>query len=316
MSRGSQRLVESKLKYEGKRYETNAGKFLVVTEYVNSREVTVKFEESGRIVVAQMNNILNGKVRDPAVMVGDVLCTNNYGEVEVIEYKDSSKIKVRFLATGYETTTSSSTLIAGEVRDWQAAGVLGVGIVTKSHISLKNAYPKEHQLWQSMLTRCYSPKYHHISPAYKDCGVSDNFKYLDYFINWCHKQVGFNVVDDKGKSFHLDKDILVKGNKIYSEDTCCFVPNEVNNLLVKSNKIRGDLPIGVYYDKSRSKFVAGISVRGVRKIIGRYPTPEEAFCAYKKAKEAHIKGVANKWKDRLDSRVYKALMNYQTEITD
>ena len=50
--------------------------------------------------------------------------------------------------------------------------------------------------------------------------------------------------------------------------------------------------------------------------MGTYITPEEAFCAYKQAKEAHIKDVANKWKDKIDPRVYDALVSYQVEITD
>ena len=45
-------------------------------------------------------------------------------------------------------------------------------------------------------------------------------------------------------------------------------------------------------------------------------TPEEAFLAYKKDKEAYIKDVANKWKDKIDPRAYEALMNYEVEITD
>ena len=50
--------------------------------------------------------------------------------------------------------------------------------------------------------------------------------------------------------------------------------------------------------------------------LGTFNTPEEAFCAYKEVKEAYIKDVADKWKDRIDPRVYDALMNYQVEITD
>ena len=103
----------------------------------------------------------------------------------------------------------------------------------------------------------------------------------------CNYQIGFNSLDEEGRCFHLDKDILVKGNKLYSEDTCSFVPAEINTLFCKANKTRG-----------------------------RYNTIEEAFLAYKQAKEAYIKELANKWKDVIDPRVYEALMDYQVEITD
>ena len=124
-------------------------------------------------------------------------------------------------------------------------------------------------------------------------------------------QIGF---DQEG--FQLDKDILVKGNKVYSEDTCCFVPAEINYLIIKANRIRGKYPIGIYEDKQAGKFKVRISVGGKQKHIGRYYCEKEAFYAYKQAKEAYIKEVAEKWKDKIDPKVYDALMQYDVEITD
>ena len=61
------------------------------------------------------------------------------------------------------------------------------------------------------------------------------------------------------EGWQLDKDILIKGNKIYSPDTCCFVPSEINNLFVGCNKSRGSLPIGVTFNKRLKRYVAQIS---------------------------------------------------------
>ena len=120
------------------------------------------------------------------------------------------------------------------------------------------------------------------------------------------------------KGWHLDKDVLIKGNKTYSPDTCCFVPIEINLLLNKNKTIRGDYPIGVSFDKSYNKFIAKLKKSKVekQKFLGRFNILEEAFQAYKTAKEGHIKEVADKWKDQIDSRVYEAMYNYQVEITD
>jgi hypothetical protein len=64
------------------------------------------------------------------------------------------------------------------------------------------------------------------------------------------------------------------------------------------------------------KYVARAAINGKEKRIGQYNTPEEAFQAYKVAKEEWIKEVANKYKDKLEPRVYDALMKYEVEMTD
>lgn len=175
---------------------------------------------------------------------------------------------------------------------------------------------KEHALWRSMLARCYTERNLLRKPAYRGCGVSDNFKNYTYFYEWCNKQVGFNSLDENERVFALDKDLLIKGNKVYSESTCVFVPMEINNLIVKSNSIRGNYPIGVAYDKDRDKFQTRLWVDNKPKFLGRFETVEEAFEKYKECKEAHIKVVADKWKHLIDFRAYDALMKYEVEVTD
>lgn len=114
--------------------------------------------------------------------------------------------------------------------------------------------------------------------------------------------------------WHLDKDILVKGNKVYSPETCCFVPQEINGLFAKSNKKRGMCCIGV--TRHGNGFRALMMAHGEHERLGTYKTEVEAFEAYKRRKEELIKETAEHYKDLLESRVYEALYNYQVEITD
>ena len=95
-------------------------------------------------------------------------------------------------------------------------------------------------LWCSMLKRCYSNAYKKRQPTYEDCEVSNNFKSYEYFYEWCNKQVGFN-----NKDWQLDKDLLTKGNKVYSENTCIFIPAEINLLLVKREALRVERTLSV-----------------------------------------------------------------------
>ena len=187
-------------------------------------------------------------------------------------------------------------------------------VVDISEISRQ--YDCNYTVWYSMLQRCHNSKIHKQKPTYSGCAISDNFKSLTYFLDWAKQQVGHNSRDGEGRKFNLDKDILIKGNKVYSEDTCCFIPGEINVLFGSSRATRGANPVGVYYDKVRENYQAYVRVNGKKCALGRYTTSEEAFYAYKKAKEAHIKDVANKWKEQIDIRVYNALMIWTIEITD
>jgi hypothetical protein len=181
-------------------------------------------------------------------------------------------------------------------------------------VTTKRINNKEYSLWTSMLLRCYSE---HKRETYIGCEVSNNFKSYTFFYEWCQTQSSFNIKDNQGKCWHLDKDLLTKGNKLYSEDTCVFVPQQINALLTKRQNLRGCYPVGTSLNKKSGKFQANCK-NGNGKLIylGLHDTPEQAFQAYKTFKEALIKGVAEKYKLNLDPRAYEALMNYQVEITD
>lgn len=218
---------------------------------------------------------------------------------------------IKFLNTGWETVVSLASVREGCVQDNLARTCYNIGYIgdTKTCIDAKHKF--SYVLWKDMLKRCYDKDYQNKRKSYLDCSVSEMFLCYADFEQWCNKQIGF---DKKG--FRLDKDILVKGNKIYSEDTCCFVPIELNGLLIKQEVCRGEYPIGVSINKSTGRFKARISYGCIGKHLGNYDTIEEAFLAYKIAKEDRIKVLANKWKDKIDPRAYEALMNYQVEITD
>ena len=117
--------------------------------------------------------------------------------------------------------------------------------------------------------------------------------------------------------FKLDKDLLVKGNKVYSEDSCVFLPQEINKVLTKRDNNRGKYLIGVRWHKRDKTFVARVRKnKGCSEWLGYFNTELEAFNAYKTAKEAFVKEQANKWTSQIDPRAYEALMKYQVEIDD
>lgn len=175
---------------------------------------------------------------------------------------------------------------------------------------------KEYDLWSSMLLRC-TVNYKDKCPTYDGTTCSENFKSYSYFYEWCNRQIGFNKKDENGKIFQLDKDLLLKGNNVYSEDTCVFVPQRLNKLLTKRLAKRGEYPIGVNKDKDSSKFRARCGDGyGVYKHIGQFNTPQDAFQAYKVFKESIIKKIAEDYKEGLDEKTYNAMMLYVVNEND
>ena len=245
--------------------------------------------------------------------VGKVCKSSNSGDFKIVKYNNKTNVVIQFLKTGYETTVRLTNIRNGYVKDPYLPSVYGVGILgTKYLASINGVQTKEYKLWCCMLVRCYSNTYKKKYPTYEGCEVSDNFKSYEYFYEWCHKQIGFN-----NEGWHLDKDLLIKGNKVYSETTCVFLPNEINSLLTRREALRGEHLIGVCWCKRDKVFRAQVNKnKGKQKNLGSFNTELEAFNAYKQAKESFVKEQANKFKSQIDPRAYNALMNYQVEITD
>ena len=184
-----------------------------------------------------------------------------------------------------------------------------------SNLELKTSYNGKkcpiYNRWFSMLERCYSKKVHERFPTYVGCYTSDDFKDYSKWRKW------YDNYQYKHDGWQLDKDLLVKGNKIYSSETCVFLPREINQILVKRTVSRGKYLIGVCWSKTNRAFMAQVNKnKGKSEHLGFFNTEIEAFNAYKVAKESFVKEQADKYKDMLDPRAYSALQNYVVNIDD
>jgi len=177
--------------------------------------------------------------------------------------------------------------------------VYGVGyndVAFSTSINRKNVW--QYKLWHSILAR---------NPDVLCC---DKWLSFANFLEWLNKEVGYK---GKPEGLVLDKDIIVRGNKIYSPETCGFVPFMVDSVVNEYIKSIGDLPIGVTFNKERIKFQAFLKFCGKNLYLGGYDSPEEAGRIYKTAKETQIRAVANQYKDVLKPAVYESLMNWELE---
>ena len=235
----------------------------------------------------------------------------------IVEYVNSMDITIQFKTTGEIVKTTYNNFVKGEVKSHFTPSVYGVGVTGVEPTRNENGeLINSYICWVNILKRCYSYKFQEKNPTYKGCYVCDKWLCYPNFKKWYDE----NYYEIDGKILQLDKDILVKGNKVYSPDTCVFVPNFINSLFIKNQNVRGELPIGVYYNKRNKKYVAQLSIfkdgKSTKKFLGYYNTPNESFEVYKQAKEDYIKEVADEYKDIIPIELYKAMYDYEVDIDD
>ena len=185
-------------------------------------------------------------------------------------------------------------------RTISGVGYLGIGKF-KVRDSLGELTP-EYKLWVNMIRRCYERNPKFKEAAYLKVSVCDSWQNFQFFAEWCRQNEYFNV------GYSLDKDLLSKGNKVYSPETCCFIPQSINTAI--SNR-KGKS--GVFYREDRRKYSSYINKFGKRFYLGSY---EDISCAedcFRKQKESYIKQLADLWFGNIETRAYDALYNWQVE---
>ena len=243
---------------------------------------------------------------------------NTFGTLmRIVEYNNANDIIIEF-QDEYKVRKSAiySDFKKGNIKNPYDKSVYNIGYIAEGKYNKKD-YPHIYNKWRNMLMRCYEPYCINKELTYIDCIVCKDWHNFQNFSSWWEK----NMYECNNECMDLDKDILVKGNKIYSPETCVIVPRRINLLFTKSDKTRGKYPIGVHWHKANNKFMTKCNVldkknNNKRIHLGYYDTAEEAFAIYKQFKENYIKQVADEYKDLIPIKLYEALYKYEVEIDD
>jgi len=225
----------------------------------------------------------------------------------VIEYVNAKNVTVAF-DNGYKKKIAWSTFLSGEVQSVYDRTVYGVGYLGEGPYTAMDGRKqrKAYSLWLSILDRGYSEKTKKKHTTYKDCTVVEEWHNFQNFAKWFYD----NYYEIEGHTMNLDKDILVRGNKCYGPDTCVFVPQQINKLFIKLDNPARRLPLGVHFHKATKRYYASINVTG-RLIRKQFATAEEAARCYIEIKEAHIKAMAEKYKDEIPNKLYEAMITFR-----
>jgi len=243
---------------------------------------------------------------------GEISYCKDGSKMQIIKYINSLKVIVMFDDVEKNTkTVIYDCFLNGHVKNIYKKSVYGVGFIGygefKSKINNKNS--KIYSTWSKMLERCYTDR----KRSYKNVFVCEEWHNFQNFAKWYVE----NYYELKDEIIEIDKDILIKNNKIYSPQTCIFVPKKINDLIVNHKQNRSSVCLGVTQNTSNYSAVCNIMYNGKKiRYIGTYKTKEEAFNEYKKIKESHIKNVAEIYKNKIPLKLYKALYNYEVEIND
>lgn len=164
-------------------------------------------------------------------------------------------------------------------------------------------------LWENMQSRVRRGGAHQRNfPAY--VGVTCEFADFQDFAEWCQTQVGYSG------GFELDKDLLLKGNTVYSKSTVVFLPTAINKCLPNCKAVRGKYPVGVTLCKRDGRFLMKCRLANGQRVQEYHSSVDDAFTSYKRTKEDVLKHLAESWKAKIDVRAYQALVDYNVEITD
>lgn len=290
------------------------GQDVEIIEILNSDNVTFRWSDGYTRIMQSSRVISNNLLREneskrlnPTVKVGDIYKNKQGVDLVVVNYESSKRITVEVQGPKkHELLVTSGNLKKGYVNDRYSPSAAGVGILGDFPVDVKS---KCYRTWYHILKRCYTPHTEQIALHYGDCWVADDWHHIENFGSWIEQQKW-------EENWHIDKDLLVKGNKVYSENTCCMVPVEINNFLTLRRNHRGLYPVGVTYHERLDKYEASVSENGSPKYLGVYHTADQAFYVYKEYKQFLAKGLASKWEGIVDDKVCAALLKYEVMNND
>ena len=185
-------------------------------------------------------------------------------------------------------------------RSVYSIGYIGEG---EYKVSINRKLTKVYETWRGILARCYDEKTLKKQPTYRDVTVHNDWHNFQNFAKWFYKESNYK------KGWYIDKDILSKENKIYSSETCAFIPVELNSFMANNQDLKKSTSeyTGVYFSKRYNKFVAEIQADMKTTYLGTFSnTPfgeKRAAVAYIKKRRIEVEKIKIKYRDVLPEKV-------------
>jgi len=176
----------------------------------------------------------------------------------------------------------------GTVKNVLHKSVHGVGYIGIGDYQpiIDGKITKIYYAWKDMIRRTYDLKNHAVKPTYKDVTVCPKWHNFQNFAEWFQH----NYID----GYDIDKDLLSNETKVYSPQTCVFVPPALNAFLSNNQTNNTSKHTGVHKTNS-GRYRARISNgKGKNTNLGTFETKEEAYQAYQAQRSIYAKEWRNK----------------------
>ena len=282
----------------GKVFSTNKSGDCVVTKYVRADEVYVKFNKSGFETKTSMSSLRNGSVKDKTRVrggkTGGLITKEDIDDLlEIIDDEVYWKTTVSGKRAGKPILNKHKVVsIAGRVYHFKDVEGLVMGLHKEISPNSK-AVPEMYTVWNAMQKRCKD----------RDYPISEVFSKYETWIEWARRQKGFKQLDLFNTPFNLDSDLFSNGVKTYSEGTCVFIPQHLNQIYKTSYK--GNEMLGV--DFRKGIYQARIKLFNNQVTLGNYKTKEEAVEAYRNKRAEYVQLLLNLHRHQLEDKTIEFL---------
>lgn len=262
--------------------------------------------------------------RSRKVFVGEVYRNKEGFQYEIVAYKNALEVTIKWLDCGTLQVCSAHDAHRGTLKYLNRPSVFGIGYLgygrfvpgeRRMEAWQERINPVLHRHWRHVLERTIAGR---DIKRYEDCQVVEEWYNFQNFCEWAIKQKNSTRKEENGRLWHLDKDMVSRGNRLYCPELCVFLPNEVNAFYTKKEIGNTGYP-GVNYIKPGSKnakegYIARCCIGEERKYLGYYYSPEQAFEKYRQCKEAAARELANKWEGEIDPRVIEYLATFKLDF--
>lgn len=226
--------------------------------------------------------------------------------MKIIKYVDCQNIDIELLDEHHciKKHQTYQNFKRGTIKNPYHRSVFGVGYVGEGKYKTKEngKFTIFYQQWKNMLLRCYVKADRHR--PYEDAEVCDEWLNFQTFSKWYDEHY-YELPNNE--RLHIDKDVRVKDNRVYSPDACMLVPQSINEVFKRNTKksVDCDLP------ETIKRVNNGYKVEFRAKNLGVYRTVEECLEKYNTAKKEYIKELIGRYNGLIPEDVTESLLNWQ-----